>query len=213
MKSIKVANLVLDFELYPRPQVDSTHVSELVGAINAGADLPPVVYDEKTKKVADGFHRVKAVMRVGGADAEIMGVAKKFKTDRELFAYAMEFNSAHGRRLTPFDRARCLIIGERLKMDTNLIAGALHVTTDNLVGLKTSRMAKGQNSGSSPLKQTIAHMRGKKLTKKQWKANDKLSGMRQSFYVEQVILLIENDLLDRSNEKLLERLQHLKGLI
>ena len=213
MKSIKVANLVLDFELYPRPQVDSTHVSELVGAINSGAELPPIVYDSKTKKVADGFHRVKAVMRVGGADAEIMGVAKTFKNDRELFAYSMKFNAAHGRRLTPFDRARCLIIGERLKMSTDLIAGALHVTKDNLVGLKTSRMAKGQGDASSPLKQTIAHMAGRTMSKKQWEANDRLSGMRQSFYVEQVILLIEADLLDRSNVKLLERLEHLKGLI
>jgi len=64
-----------------------------------------------------------------------------------------------------------------------------------------------------PLKQTIRHMRGRNLTKEQSAANDKLSGMNQSFYVNQLITLIESKLLDSEDEQLFERLKHLHGLL
>lgn len=63
-----------------------------------------------------------------------------------------------------------------------------------------------------PLKKTIQHMAGKTLTTGQQKANEKLSGMNQSFYVNQVILLIENGLIDEK-ENLYERLRILQKLL
>jgi len=56
-------------------------------------------------------------------------------------------------------------------------------------------------------------MAGKELTPEQAEANRRLSGMEQLFYVNQLILLIENDLLDRSNEKLLAGLARLRELL
>ena len=64
-----------------------------------------------------------------------------------------------------------------------------------------------------PIKQTIKHMAGKRLTKKQYEANEKLSGMNQSFYANQIITLIESDLLDVKNEKLIATLVRLRDLL
>ena len=63
------------------------------------------------------------------------------------------------------------------------------------------------------MKQTIRHMAGKNLNEGQVTANDKLSGMNQLFYVNQLITLIENDLIDYSNEDLIEGLTKLQDLI
>ena len=100
-----------------------------------------------------------------------------------------------------------------MNMSIDRISKALHVTTEQLVGLKTSKMGVGKDGEKVPLKTTINHMAGKKLTKKQIAVNEKLSGMTQSYYVETVIRLIESNLIDQTNEKLLERLEYLKKLL
>jgi hypothetical protein len=51
------------------------------------------------------------------------------------------------------------------------------------------------------------------LTTKQADGNVKAGGMNQLFYVNQIINLLENDLLDFSNVRLTDRLQYLKELL
>jgi len=63
------------------------------------------------------------------------------------------------------------------------------------------------------LKRTIKHMAGQTLTKGQALANRQLSGLGQSFYVNQIILLIENNLLNPEDDYLMDRLQELYKLL
>jgi hypothetical protein len=93
------------------------------------------------------------------------------------------------------------------------MAGALNMPVDKLAGLRVSRTATTAGGLSIPLKRTIAHMAGRRLTKAQSQANDGLSGMNQSFYANQLISLIENGLLDKADEKLFERLTRLRELL
>lgn len=51
------------------------------------------------------------------------------------------------------------------------------------------------------------------LTTKQADGNVKAGGMNQLFYVNQIVNLLENDLLDFSNVKLVDRLQYLKEIL
>jgi hypothetical protein len=86
------------------------------------------------------------------------------------------------------------------------------MTVENLTELRAGRTAKADHM-TVPLKRTIQHMAGRTLTAAQMAVNKKLSGMEQLFYVNQIVLLIENGLLDMANEDLVERLRHLAGLI
>lgn len=212
MQPIKAATLVLDYDLYPRPQIDSQHVMEIAAALEAGMELPPVIYDQKTKRVSDGFHRVRANIKVFGEDCEIMGIGKRYRTERDIFLDAMKYNAAHGKNLSQYDRARCLIIAEKLGIKQDAIADALHVTVGRLDTLRVRKTAR-TNGNHVALKRTIGHKAGEKLTKPQQEANKKLGGMNQLFYVNQVILLFENDLVDTENEELMNRVEHLKTLI
>lgn len=214
MKKMKVAELVLDFSLYPRSNVDSQNVANLCEAIAAGIELPPIVIDKASKRVADGFHRVKAYLRVHGDDAEAFVVEKSYRNEKELFLDAARYNAAHGAKLDSHDRTHCAIVAERLKIDMADLAGALNMTVDKLANLRDTRVAMSKSGEPLALKNTVRRQfAGKKLTKRQEQANAKFSGMNQAFYVNQLIELIESDMLDKENGELMERVQKLHELL
>lgn len=220
MRTIKVSELVLDFTLYPRGEVDSQHVGYIREAMKAGVELPPIIAEKKTLRVVDGFHRTKAYIGEHGEGHEIEIVEKSYKSDAELFLDAARYNSAHGANLSRFDRVHCILRAEQLGITVEQIASALSITADaagqlrvNRVGQLRATKASGGNHMQIPLKRTIQHMAGQTLSRSQEEANGKLGGMNASFYVNQLCILIENGLLDKANEKLFARLAKLRELL
>lgn len=211
---IKASELVEDFDLYPRADVDSTHVKHIAEAIEAGAQIPPVIADLKSKRIVDGFHRSRAWRRIYGDEVEIDVLLKSYKNERELFLEAIRLNANHGRNMTSFDRTHAMEKALRFEIDPALVAAALNMKLERVTEFKSERCAKLENSRRCvPLKQSIRHMRGSTMTKEQADTVSKLGGNNQSFYVNQLILLIDNGLLDLKNERLLERLKLLNQKI
>jgi hypothetical protein len=213
MKKLKAAELVLDFDLYPRNNVDSHNVRGIVDALAAGVELPPVIIDKKSKRVADGFHRVRGHLQFFGDEAEILVIEKTYANDAALFLDAMRYNAAHGAKLDSCDKTHCVIIAERLRIPLDAVAGALHMPADRLGELRNTRTATASGGLVVSLKKTVRHFAGKRLNKRQVEANSKLSGMNQVMYANQLIELIEADMLDKEDENLLLRLRHLHELL
>ncbi len=213
MKTMKAASLVLDFDFYPRNNINSHNIRLIAEAMAIGEEMPPIIIDKKSKRVVDGFHRVKAALRTG-PDTKITVAEKTYKNDAAMFADAMRLNAIHGLQLDSCDKTRCAIIGEKLGMSLTIIAAALHMTTDKLGTLHTGSTAKSSTGMTTiPLKRTNRHMAGKKLTKKQEKANERSTGLNQQTYANQLIELIESGLLNKSDDRLMVRLQVLHGLL
>jgi hypothetical protein len=215
MRVVKLAELILDYNIYPRTQVDNSHVRYMHIAVDGGAKLPPPIVDKKSLRVVDGFHRVTMYKRID-KNGEIEIIEKSYKNDAEMFADSMRMNAHHGRNLSPFDRTHCIIRAEELGMTVEMIAAELSMTVEAVGELKRDHIGNMRIDGqktSIPIKRTILHMCGKQLNKRQSEANDKLGGMNQIFYVNQIIELIEADLIDTSNENLLERMRHLMNLM
>jgi hypothetical protein len=63
------------------------------------------------------------------------------------------------------------------------------------------------------LKRSMEHLSTHTVSEEQASAMERAGGLDQTFYVSQVINLIEGDLLDRDNEKPLERLRCLRNLL
>ncbi len=168
---------------------------------SAGEDLPPIVVDAKSKRIVDGFHRARAKQRHGGDEATIEVVLKSYASDKELFLEAVRLNAAHGRNMTTYDRAHAVILADKLGINREDLAGALRMTIERVDDLRVERSAIAEKL-TVPLKRTIRHMHGQKLSKAQQVANTKLSGMDAKFYVRQVLMLLENDLLDPEDEEL-----------
>ena len=190
MQRLQLTELVLNFELYPRVSVDSRHVSAMVDSLAAGMTLPPLVVDEKSRQIVDGFHRYYAMKRFVGKkwqDASVDVVLRKYATPQAMFVDAMRLNSGHGRNLTAFDKAHCVLLAERMKIKPSQVASSLAITVERVgelrserVGiLKTAHSATGQ---SVPLKNIVKHMAGQKpITTEQSDTQKKLGGMDQAF--------------------------------
>ena len=215
MATRKLSELVLDFDFYPRRQIDSHHVGEMRAARQAGTEFPPLVIDKKSKRIVDGFHRYRMHLLEDGAEATVECVEKTFKSDAELFLVAVRFNASHGRCLSAFDKAHAAILAKKIGVSDSLLATALQLTVGRLDELKASKTAVGvgKHSPAVAIKRTIGHMAGKRLSEAQQKTNTKLGGMNQLFYVNQLVMLIESDLIDKDNTDLIEGLRKLHTLL
>jgi hypothetical protein len=213
MRKIPLAEIVLNFTLYPRRVVDGQHVHYLREAIRAGATLPPLVVWRKGNQLVDGFHR-HAAYKAEGIE-EVEAVEKDYANEKTAFLDSIRFNACHGRRLDSCDRTHCLLRSEELHIEPTLLASAMNITVDALGELRATKVGQMRATPAGgpgleiPLKHTIRHMAGRTLTKDQAEANQGLGGMNQLFYVNQVLLLIENGLVDTDNERLEEGLRHL----
>lgn len=216
-EKIKLSELVLDFSVYPRADVDSQHVSYLREAEDAGCQLPPVVIDRATKRVIDGFHRVKMWRsKYSDSDPSVEVIAKSYESEKDVLLDAIRYNANHGRTLTRYDRTHCILLGEKLHVPQDELASALSMTVERIGILKSERVGTlhvGKTNEAIALKRTIRHMSGQRLTKHQSEVNDRLGGMNQSFYANQLIMLIEADLLDVNDDSLLESLGKLHRLL
>jgi len=211
-ETIKVSKLVLDYDLYPREQIQSYHVNELVQALEAGVALPPIIVDKKTKRVVDGFHRVRAYQRFYGADAEIPATSKEYESEAAMYLEAMALNSAHGRPLSTYDKARCIARAEELKLEPAVVAKALNTTVERIAELKAERIAF-YDQKPVVLKRTTAHLAGSELEKEQLEYNVRAGGMQQTFYINQVIAMLEADVVDWDNGKVVNALKRLYDLL
>lgn len=229
----KAASLVLDYNLYPRQKVDDQHVRELVRAMEAEADFPPVVGWRSSRRVIDGFHRTLAYLHYFGEDAEIDVEWRDYESDAAAFKDAMRLNSAHGQNLSSFDRARCIILGEAFGLKAADIADALRVTPKNIEGLRERKIANivrpsdinlplaeadgievpvVQLNGVA-IKRTAEHLAGTTLSTEQADAMPKLGGMRALYYVNQVITIVECGFVNPKEQRMVERLRVLREAI
>lgn len=215
MKSepVAISKLIVDFGLYPRTKVEAVNVEQMSNALDLGITLPPIIVDSHSFKVADGFHRLEVHKKRGLT--EIDCILKDYPDERALFLDAMALNAQHGRQLSPFDRTRCILRAEELKIPDNKVSVALCLTMDKIAELKTNKTAEvyGPDNGRVALKATVSHMVGKKITKDQAAVMPRIGGQQCGFYVNQILLLIEHDLVNRKNEFLMESMNKLHTVL
>ena len=210
MPKVKIEKLVLDYNLYPRTEVDSVTVTDLVAAKESGADLPPVVVDKKSMRVADGFHRIAMCKRLKIDKIDV--VYKDYASEAELYLDAVALNAKHGRKLSRYDQVRIITRAEELDISPIVIAESLNITINRAETLKIKKTAVSQKK-IIPIKRTLGHLAGRQLSSRQTKGNEKAGGMRPLFYINQVGNLLENDLIDWEDGKLVEALKVLGRMI
>lgn len=211
MPIVHIDSLIEDFTLYPRTMVCPTHVNALIDALKVDVDLPPIVADKKSSRVIDGFHRLAAYRRL-----KVDTVAVEWlncKNEQELFAFAVEANAGHGRPYSPYDRARIRGRAEDLGFTLERVGQILKMPVESLTAQKERVFAADPEGKPTPLKNTIAWKAGQRLTEREMKANEKLGGMNATFYVNQVIELLEARLIDPRNEGLQASLLKLHELL
>lgn len=209
---IKLSELVIDYTIYPRHKVDDYHVRSMVESLRSGSGLPPMLVEKKSRRVIDGVHRYHAYQRVNGPDFSAPCILKEWPDEKSLVIEAIALNSAHGRSLTTFDKARCVALAETWGIEPVALATALKIRVERLEILKATRLAfHGQESVA--LKATVGHLAGKELSDNEFSFIPRAGGPPQAFYINQVIALLENNVVDWENERVAGALRKLMGLL
>ena len=209
---MKASRLVLDYELYPRERIEPYNIGQMVEALKAGAKLPPIIVERNSLRVVDGFHRVRAYQKAYGNDCDIPVKYQEYANDAEMFADSVRLNANHGRQLSNYDRAHCIAKAEALNLEPAVISSLLNMTLETLSEMKTERFATYKMQ-PQVLKRTAAHLAGKNLTDEEAEYNIKAGGMHQTFYINQVIAMLEADTADWANPKVTNGLKKLHRLI
>lgn len=197
----------VDETLYPRFGQDSNLKSSYAEAMRAHAEFPPIRVDQNGRLI-DGVHRLGAYDINGVSTIPVERI--RVKDDVEFFKLAMTANAHHGKRYTSIDYANIVLKGRELGLSDEEIAPLVYVTPGFLADVTRDWFALNNKKEQVALKRTIKHMRGRQLTPEQVIANKKLAGMHPTFYMNQIILLLDNDLIDTENAKQLEWLQKLQ---
>jgi hypothetical protein len=205
--TIHRSRITVDETLYPRNAENNYAIKSYAEAMRAGAQFPPLKVDQDYRLI-DGWHRLNAY-DVNGVE-QIPVERERVRDDADFFKRAMTANAHHGQRYTGIDYANMVLKGRKLGITDDEIAKLVYVTPGFLADVTRDWFALNGKSEQVALKRTIRHMHGRKLTADQLAANKKISGMAPNFYSNQLILLMDNDLVDLDNPKVLEGLQTLQ---
>lgn len=225
-RTIRASELVEDFDLYPRHSVDSSHVTRLAEALRTGVALPPVIYERRTKRIVDGFHRVRAYRKVHGPAADVPAEGRTYASEADLLREAVALNSAHGRRLDKQDLSRAALLLEKQGCSLDEIGVILHLTpgrVHEIVEVKIVKLATPDGGTEKrPAKPVVIDIRPaddgappepRTLTEEQYKVMQSSSGWRTGQAVTQLTRELEAGLIDVSDTALAAKLLTLAEVI
>jgi hypothetical protein len=208
IERVPVATLVEDLELYPRNQVNDTHINELVKALASGAELPPIIVDRASKRIVDGVHRRRAWIKAGGDETLCPVEFRDYEDDAALYMDAVRLNAAHGRRLDRHDQTRIVLKLQELKVDDRTIASALYVPEQEIRTLAV-RIVYDTGGSAVPQKRGLEHMRGRTLSDEQIDAMKSVRSAEVGRLAYEITKLLEHELVDYEDPLIDQRLRQL----
>jgi len=192
--TVRLADLVEDFALYPRHQVDGSHVADIARAIEAGHEIPPPVIDQGSSRIVDGFHRCRAYRRVLSDSGEIQVDARSYEDETAILKEAVALNSPHGRRFDQRDRTRSALLLEKHGVSAGEIADLLHTTMARVETLLTRVVmvqpkgrGKPERRPAKPVAYPARDGKPRQLTESQYEVMQSSNGHRTSQTVTQLI--------------------------
>jgi hypothetical protein len=209
---LKAAVLIFDYAVYPRSDLDTSNMSRLRAARDAGIAFAPVVADRASRRIVDGFHRVRLVLEAdpeGDIDVEL----RDYADDDELLLDAARRNAVHGARLTSWDVSHCLALATERGIALAHMAAALSITADKAEQIRRSRTAYDPNGKPVQIKRSAGHLAGKKLTPTQVDANERASGWSVRFHCDQIINALDGGLLDQNDPGEIDALRRLAEVL
>jgi len=127
IKLEKIADLLFDWNIYPRKEVDKQVVSNYAKALKSGSTFPPIRVGllNGEKIVVDGFHRAHSRILLNITYIECSTL--HFQSEAELFVEAVRLNSSHGKAFTDVEVRASIRRLRRYNFDLKDIVSIVHV--------------------------------------------------------------------------------------
>jgi hypothetical protein len=206
---IKLCDLVLDFDIYPRNAVDTHCSASYAEAVRAGSMPPPMIIDKKTKRVVDGFTRTRALRTVFEPEHEVDVIARNYRSETELTTEAVRMSALGARALSTQEKVKNALRLARRGVERDKIAAVLKVTDEKIALLLETRTALDPRGNLVDLKISMENLAGMKLKKNQDQARKAAIGHTQLYTINSLINLLVGDAIDWSNAAVVERMNEL----
>lgn len=107
MKKLNIQSIIIDKGTQSRAAISEDTVSDYAEAMAAGDEFPPVIafHDGVDYYLADGFHRLHAVKRLGKTSIQ---ADVRTGTLRDAILYSLGANRDHGLRRSNADKRKCV---------------------------------------------------------------------------------------------------------
>jgi hypothetical protein len=158
IKTLPIGDLVEDYRLYPRAEVDGSTVEQFREALRAGAKFPPIRVCSKSLRIIDGFHRKTAYEREHAT--HVLCSLEEVADDVDLFRRASQANASHGRRYSVDDYATAVRLAKRLGLTREQISADLLLPLERVE--KLERISAGRGHGHAPPERNIPRHGGKR---------------------------------------------------
>jgi hypothetical protein len=220
--TIPISDIKIDQSIYPRAYVSDNHIEAMADAVRAGVTLPPILLDRQSMRLVDGYHRYQRAKIAG--ETEMRAILQDFADEQAVFEAAITANAAHGFNYAPYDRQRIVGIGLKMGLTVDRLAAALSMTVTKVAELQRGVGEKVKNLNGIIL--PSAKPEKKKLQSRNHRttvnplsnvqthsALPNTAGESQMFYINQLVVVIENKLLDFRQDRLTYMLHKLAKLI
>jgi uncharacterized ParB-like nuclease family protein len=107
MKKLNINSIIIDKGTQSRAAISEETVTDYAEAMSAGDEFPPVIafFDGVEYYLADGFHRLHAVKRLGKTSIQ---ADVRTGTLRDAILYSLGANRDHGLRRSNADKRKCV---------------------------------------------------------------------------------------------------------
>lgn len=217
-KTVEIKDIILEEEFYPRSTVYWQTSYIYAENMKSGAEFPPITLAliNENLFLVDGKHRIEAHKLL--KKKEIKAEVHTGWTRKKVFEEAIKRNMVHGRVLSPFERRRLVLKLRDWDYNNKQISELIQVPITKLNHFVGQRLVNSI-TGEVIVKSAIKH---KSNSSKEYQsqelidmevAQDSLSSKSQVSLLKQLLVLLENDLLDKANPKIKNLLTEIKELI
>lgn len=215
IKTLKIKDVLIEEELYPRMQPDFVTIARYINALKSGAKFPAITVALLKGKyyLVDGRHRMessKAVKR-DEIEAEIL----KGLTKKEIFLESVLRNISHGRQFSTQEVVKVIITLQDWDLSTKEISEIIRIPANQIQPFVAKRITRITGTGERiPLKASLRHFKDIDVDLDFMKNQHGLSPARtQEKLVDNLILLLKKGLINRGNKKVAKKLQKLYKLL
>ena len=212
---LKVKDVEIIPELYPRGKTSWQTAYDYAESMKAGANFPPIavaIYQGKFV-LMDGAHRIEATKVIKGEyiEAEIFSGLTK----NQIYEEAIKRNIHHGRQFSPYEKRLIVVKLKDMGYALNRISEFVQIPLGKLNDFTYGKITNSFTSGKDiVLKSSIGNMADSENIDEDINEIQKsFNAISQENLVSQLNIILENGLLDLNNVNLVVKLKTLKKLL
>jgi len=211
-KIIKIEDVRIEKETYPRLNVDWITSARYYNAIRAGAKFPAITVARIKKDfyLVDGAHRLKAFKdnKATHVQVEVLeGLNKK-----QIYVEAVRRNAMHGRQFSTQEIVKIAITLQDWKLSQQAISELIRIPATEIKSFVAKRLTSIYGTNEEiPLKAPLRNFASVQVSEDF--NQERISGTSQSQILDALIFMVENNQIETGNALVMRKLGKLNKLL